>query len=69
MAKDLKVGDPVAWNTPQGETHGTVTRRLTSRTTVAGQVIAASKDSPRYLVVSDRTGAEAAHTADALRRR
>jgi N-methylhydantoinase B/oxoprolinase/acetone carboxylase alpha subunit len=68
MTKVLKAGDKVRWNTPQGATHGKVKRRLTSDTTVGGQKIAASADSPRYLVVSDKTGAEAAHKPEALER-
>jgi hypothetical protein len=68
MAKDLKAGDKVRWNTSQGMTHGRVKRKLTSDTTVGGQKITASTDSPRYLVVSDKTGAEAAHKAEALER-
>jgi hypothetical protein len=68
MSKDLKTGDKVRWNTPQGKTHGKVKRKLTSDTTVGGQEITASVDAPRYLVVSDKTGAEAAHTAEALER-
>jgi Hypervirulence associated proteins TUDOR domain len=35
---------------------------------VGGQKITASKDEPRYLVVSDKTGAEAAHRPEALER-
>ena len=68
MAKEPKAGDKVRWNTSQGMTHGKVKRKLTSETTVGGQKIAASPESPRYLVVSDKTGAEAAHKPDALER-
>jgi hypothetical protein len=66
MAKSFKKGDKVSWNTSQGKTHGKVKRKLTSDTKVGGQKISASKDDPRYLVVSDKTGKEAAHKADAL---
>jgi Hypervirulence associated proteins TUDOR domain len=68
MAKEPKAGDKVRWNTSQGMTHGKVKRKLTSETTVGGQKIAASPESPRYLVVSDKTGAEAAHKPEALER-
>ena len=30
MAKELKPGDRVQWNTPQGKTTGTVKKKLTS---------------------------------------
>ncbi len=65
---DIKVGDPVSWNTSQGRTHGKVVKRLTSRTKVGGTEIHATKDDPRWLVESDTTGAQAAHTAEALRK-
>jgi Hypervirulence associated proteins TUDOR domain len=66
MAKGFKAGDKVSRNTSQGKTHGKVKRKLTSDTKVGGQKISASKDDPRYLVVSDKTGKEAAHKAEAL---
>lgn len=66
MAKEFKSGDHVAWDTPQGETHGTVERKLTSRTHVKGHTVAASNEEPQYLVKSDK---EAAHKPEELRRR
>lgn len=69
MAKEFKKGDHVAWDTPQGETHGTVERKLTSRTHVKSHTVAASKEEPQYLVKSDKSGKEAAHKPDELRRR
>ena len=68
-ARTFRKGDHVAWDTPQGETEGTVARRLTARTEVKGHTVAASKDDPQYLVRSDRSGEEAAHRPSALRRR
>lgn len=61
-------GDRVAWNTPQGETEGTVERKLTSPTRIKGHEVKASPDNPEYLVRSDGTGAEAAHKPGALTR-
>jgi hypothetical protein len=69
MSKSFRKGDKVTWNTPQGTTHGTVERKLTSRTNVKGQEIAATKDEPRYLVRSDKSGEHAAHKGEALERR
>lgn len=68
-AKRLRKGDEVAWNTSQGETHGTVERKLTGRTHVEGHEVAASKDDPQYLVRSDKSGRTAAHKPSALRKR
>jgi hypothetical protein len=69
MARSLKRGDRVEWNTSQGKTSGTVVRKLTSPTAVKGHEVKASDENPEYLVRSDKTGAEAAHKPDALRRR
>ncbi len=63
---EFKAGDHVAWNTSQGETTGVVKQRLTERTTIHDHEVAASPDNPEYLVVSDKTGAEAAHKPGAL---
>lgn len=61
-------GDHVAWNTSQGETTGVVKKRLTQRTRIEDHDVAAAPDNPEYLVVSDKSGAEAAHRPDALRK-
>lgn len=65
----LKKGDKVTWKTPQGETSGTVEQKLTEETTIKGHHVAASGENPEYLVKSDKTGAEAAHKPEALKKR
>ena len=67
MGKTLNAGDKVAWDTSQGETHGTVVRKLTSETHIEGHKVAASPENPEYLVKSEKSGKEAAHRPDALR--
>ena len=69
MAKTLKTGDAVAWQTSQGKTSGTVKKKLTSKTKIKSHVVAASKDDPQYLVESKKTGAVAAHKPAALKKR
>jgi hypothetical protein len=66
MTNAFKAGDKVQWHSPQGTVHGTVKKKLTSPTEIKGHHVAASPDNPEYLVVSDKTGAEAAHKASAL---
>lgn len=66
MANTFQVGDKVQWNSPQGTVHGTIKKKLTAHATIKGHEVAASPDNPEYLVVSDKTGAEAAHKATAL---
>ena len=67
--KKLRRGDRVEWNTSQGTTSGRVKKKLTSETDVEGHTAKASEDEPQYLVESDKTGAEAAHRPDALKKR
>jgi hypothetical protein len=64
----LKPGDHVRWNTSQGETLGTVEKRLTSKTHIKKHEVKASPENPEYLVKSDKTGAKAAHKPDALKK-
>jgi hypothetical protein len=69
MGDEFKTGDRVEWNFGRGKAVGTVQRKLTSRTKLGRQQVAASPDDPRYVVKSEKSGKEAAHKADALRRR
>jgi len=66
VTQEVRQGDKVEWNTPQGKTRGTLKKKLTSETEVGGQKINTSEDDPRYLVESDKSGKEAAHKAGAL---
>jgi hypothetical protein len=47
-------GDHVTWNTPQGETHGTVKEKRTSEFQHDGQKFKASDDEPYFIVESDK---------------
>ena len=67
MTKTFKPGTEVVWDTSQGETHGTVEKKLTTTTRVKGHVAKATRDEPQYKVKSAKTGAEAVHKPDALR--
>lgn len=68
MATSLKRGDAVRWETSQGTTSGTVEKKLTRPTKIKGHRVAASKDNPEYLVVSDKSGAKAAHKPGSLKK-
>ena len=68
MAKNLKKGDAVEWNTSQGKTRGKVVKKLTSPTKIKGHKVAASKDDPEYLVKSEKSSGEAAHKPKALKK-
>jgi Hypervirulence associated proteins TUDOR domain len=68
MPEEFKRGDRVEWNFRGRRVTGKVRRRLTSRTEIGGRPVAASKDDPRYVVRSDRTGRETTRRPAALRR-
>lgn len=74
MSKDFEQGDQVEWETPQGKTEGTVKRKVTGEERVGnegqkGTKVKGSKDDPRYVVESDKSGKQAAHRPEALDRR
>lgn len=66
MARNLKRGDAVEWETSQGKTHGTVVKKQTSPTRIKGHKVAASKDDPQYIVKSAKSGEKAAHKPQSL---
>ena len=74
MAKKLKPGDRVEWNTPQGKTTGKVKEKVTGTRRVGNQgqkgtEVKGSKDDPRYVVESEKSGKRAAHRPQSLRRK
>lgn len=68
MTDKFKKGDKVEWETSQGKTEGTIKEKLTSPTDIKGHHVAASKENPEYLVESDKTGKEAAHKPESLKK-
>jgi hypothetical protein len=68
MSQQFERGDRVAWSYRGRTVVGTVRKRLTARTEVGGRAVAATKDDPRYLVRSQRSGKETARRPGALRK-
>lgn len=68
MAKELKPGDHVTWSSHGGEAKGEVVKKVTAPTQIKGHKVAASKENPEYIVKSDKSGAQAAHKPDALKK-
>ena len=66
--KSLKAGDKVTWGTPQGETHGEVVKKVTGTEKVGGHTARASKEDPQYRVKSDKSGKEAIHKPDEIKK-
>ena len=66
--KNLKVGDKVKWDTPQGETRGTVVKKETGTAKVKGHTARASAAHPEFRVRSSKSGKEAIHRPEELRK-
>lgn len=65
---DLKKGDKVEWDSSGGHSVGKVVKKITAPTQIKGHKVAASKDNPEYIVKSDKSGGEAAHKPEALKK-
>ena len=68
MAKALKPGDTVSWGTSGGEAQGTVEKKVTGTTHVKGHTAKATKQDPQYVVKSDKTGRNAVHRPEDLKK-
>ena len=68
MTKTLRPGDKVSWGTSRGPTKGVVEEKVTSTTKIKGHTARASEANPEYKVRSDKTGAEAVHKPESLRK-
>jgi hypothetical protein len=70
MAKkdELKKGDRVLWDSHGGTAEGEVEKKITKDTEAAKRTVRASEQEPQYLVRSDKSGGEAVHKPEALRK-
>lgn len=68
MGDQFKKGDKVQWRSHGTTVTGTVEEKITSDTETAGRTVRASKDEPQYRVRSDKSGGDAVHKPDALRK-
>ncbi len=69
MTKEFSKGDKVEWSSHGKEVAGEVEKEITERTEAGGRTVAASKEDPQYLVKSDKSGREAVHKPDALKKK
>ena len=63
-----KKGDKVSWGTSQGKTEGTVEKIVTSTTKVKGHTANATKEHPEVMVKSSKSGKEAVHKPEELKK-
>jgi hypothetical protein len=68
MSKSFRKGDRVDWKSHGSTVTGTVEEKITSDTETAGRTVRASKDEPQYRVRSDKSGRDAVHKPESLRR-
>ena len=68
MAKSLKAGDKVSWDSSGSHSTGKVVKKQTTPTQIKGHKVAASKDNPEYIVKSDKSGKNAAHKPGELKK-
>ncbi len=68
MVETFKQGDQVEWNSSGQVIEGTIERKITGPTDFKGHHFEASEEHPEYLVKSDKTGKEAIHKPDSLKK-
>lgn len=68
MAKELKKGDKVEWDSSGGHSTGEVVEKVTEETQIKGHKVKASKDEPQYEVKSDKSGKNAIHKPEDLKK-
>jgi hypothetical protein len=66
--KELKKGDEVTWQSHGSTAKGTVEEKITSDTKAAKRTVRASEDDPQYRVKSEKSGNDAVHKPDALKK-
>lgn len=67
MRKTFSVGEHVRWNSEAGRVGGVIIKKITSDTKFKGYTHHASRESPQYLIKSDKTEHVAIHKGIALR--
>jgi hypothetical protein len=66
MARALKIGDRVSWNSEAGHVSGTIIAIHTSDVAWRGYIHHATGDDPQYEINSDKTDHIALHKSSAL---
>jgi len=67
MAKALKRGDHVAWNSEAGRVGVIILKKVVSDVRFKGHVHHATRDNPQYFIESDKTEHIVIHKGSALR--
>jgi hypothetical protein len=68
MSKQFNKGDKVEWKSHGTTVTGTVEEKITSDAEAAGRTVRADSDDPQYRVRSDKSGRDAVHKPESLKR-
>ncbi len=68
MSSQFHKGDKVQWSSHGSTVTGPVEEKITDDTETAGRTVRASQQEPQYRVRSDKSGRDAVHKPEALRR-
>jgi hypothetical protein len=68
MSNEFRKDDKVNWPSHGTTVAGTVEEKITSDTGTAGRTVRASKDEPHYRVRSDKSGRDAVHKPESLKK-
>lgn len=68
MTETFEKGDRVEWNSSGNKVEGTVRKKIIEPTDLKGHHFEASKENPEYLVESNKTGKEAIHKPESLKK-
>lgn len=67
--QSFRKGEKVTWQSHGSTAEGKVEEKITSDTEAAGRSVRASKDEPQYRVRSDKSGGDAVHKPEALKKK
>ena len=67
--KSFKKGDKVEWNSSGGTSQGKVVEKVTGTAKVKGHTAKATREEPEYRVKSDKSGKEAIHRPEELKKK
>ena len=67
--QELNKGDKVTWQSHGSTAEGTVEAKITSDTQAAKRTVRASKEEPQYRVRSEKSGSDAVHKPEALKKK
>jgi len=68
MADKFKAGDKVTWGSSGSEIEGTVEKKVTSETHIKGHTAKPTKEEPQFVVKSAKTGKEAVHKPEDMKK-